>query len=146
MGFANTLDMPARQSYVIELVGKQDLISGIALNSAIVNLAKIIGPALAGIVITLLVRQPVFLLTDSVLLPYLSDCFLFIPSIFLPAKDVRILDDVREGIRYIAANKILLSTIFAMAAIGTFAMNSDVLIPVFAGEVLHMQSAAIVLC
>ncbi len=41
MGFANTLDMPARQSYVIELVGKRDLISGIALNSAIVNLAKL---------------------------------------------------------------------------------------------------------
>ena len=140
MGFANTLDMPARQSYVIELVGKRDLMSGIALNSAIVNLAKIIGPALAGIVITLLGTAACFMVNGFSFIAVLIGLF-FIHTEYIPArpKDVRILDDVREGIRYIAANKILLSSIFAMAAIGTFAMNSDVMIPVFAGEVLHMQ-------
>ncbi len=50
MGIVNTLDMPARQSFVIELVGKIDLMNAIALNSSVFNLARIIGPALAGLV------------------------------------------------------------------------------------------------
>ncbi|HBE79624.1 MAG TPA: MFS transporter, partial [Firmicutes bacterium] len=51
MGFVNTIDMPTRQSFIIEMVGKEDLLSGVALNSAIVNLAKIVGPAISGIAI-----------------------------------------------------------------------------------------------
>jgi MFS family permease len=50
MGFVNTLDMPARQSFVIELVGKEDLTNGIALNSVQFNLARIIGPAIAALI------------------------------------------------------------------------------------------------
>lgn len=50
LGIVNTIDMPARQSIVIELVGKEDLMNAIALNSMVFNLARIIGPALAGIV------------------------------------------------------------------------------------------------
>jgi predicted MFS family arabinose efflux permease len=48
MGFANTLDMPARQSFVVEMVGKDDLVNAVALNSAAFNAARMVGPAAAG--------------------------------------------------------------------------------------------------
>jgi len=50
LGFVNTLDMPSRQTFVIELVGKEDRMNAIALNSTVFNLSRIVGPAIAGIV------------------------------------------------------------------------------------------------
>src|SRR6267378_1670628 len=50
-GLANTFDMPARQAYVVELVGKTDLVSAIALNSAVFNGARVVGPAAAGLLV-----------------------------------------------------------------------------------------------
>ena len=50
LGLVNTLDMPARQSFVIQLVGKEDLMNAIALNSTMFNFARVVGPAIAGLV------------------------------------------------------------------------------------------------
>jgi predicted MFS family arabinose efflux permease len=61
LGFVNTLDMPARQSFVIELVGKQSLMNAIALNSAVFNLGRVVGPAVAGILIGVLGMAVCFL-------------------------------------------------------------------------------------
>ena len=54
LGIANTIDMPARQSFIIEMVGKEDLMNAIALNSSIFNAARAIGPAIAGLLISAL--------------------------------------------------------------------------------------------
>lgn len=142
MGFANTLDMPARQSFVIELVGKRDLMSGIALNSAIMNLAKILGPALAGLVITFLGTSACFFINGISFVAVLFGLYLInTESVAVLTKEERIWDDIVEGIRYIAAHKILWGTVLAMLAIGTFAMNTNVILPVFASEVLHKQAS-----
>jgi MFS family permease len=140
MGLANTLDMPARQAFIIELVGKHDLMSGIALNAAIVNLAKILGPALAGLVITYFGLASCFLLNGFSFVAVLIGLF-FIRTNVLPIKlkSQTILGDIIEGIRYIAANKKLWGPILAMLAVGTFAINSNVIIPVFASEALNQQ-------
>lgn len=140
MGFANTLDMPARQSFVIELVGKEDLMSGIALNSAIVNLAKIVGPALAGVAITFLGMSTCFIINGFSFIAVLIGLF-FVHTDYSGAKtqDRGIIADITEGIKYIAERKVLWRAILAMLAVGTFAMNSDVITPVFASEVLHKQ-------
>lgn len=142
MGFANTLDMPARQSFIIELVGKKDLMSGIALNTAIVNLAKIIGPALAGLVITFLGTAACFFLNGLSFIAVLVGLFfIHTNAITIRPKNKKVLDDIGEGIRYIAANKMLWGAVLAMLAVGTFAMNSNVILPVFAREVLHKQAS-----
>ncbi|PKM77912.1 MAG: MFS transporter [Firmicutes bacterium HGW-Firmicutes-15] len=140
MGFANTLDMPTRQSFIIELVGKRDLMSGIALNSAIVNLAKIIGPALAGLVITFLGTAACLFLNGLSFIAVLIGLF-YIKTDFIAIrpKNGRVLDDVVEGIKYITANKMLGGAVLAMLAVGTFAFNSNIIMPVFAREVLHKQ-------
>jgi MFS family permease len=142
MGFANTLDMPTRQSFIFELVGKADLMSGIALNSAIVNLSKIIGPAIAGVVITLLGTAACFFFNGLSFIAVLIGliCIKTNESVIRPPTR-RVLPDIMEGLRYIAANRLLWSAVLAMLAVGTFAMNSNVIMPVFAREVLHKQAS-----
>jgi MFS family permease len=141
MGFANTLDMPTRQSFIFELVGKADLMSGIALNSAIVNLSKIIGPAIAGVIITLLGTAACFFFNGFSFIAVLIGliCIKTNESVIRPPTR-RVLPDIMEGLRYIAANRLLWSAVLAMLAVGTFAMNSNVIMPVFAREVLHKQA------
>jgi predicted MFS family arabinose efflux permease len=141
MGFVNTLDMPTRQSFIIELVGKEDLMSAVALNSAIVNIAKIIGPALSGIVIISLGMSSCFFLNGvSFIAVIIGLYFIKTNPINIQKRNGKLLSEVLEGLKYIGSSKILLSAVFAMLAVGTFAMNSDVIIPVFAREVLHQQA------
>jgi MFS family permease len=64
-GFASVLDMPARQSYVLDLVGKDDLVNAIALNSAAFNAARIVGPAAAGLLIARFGVVPAFLINSA---------------------------------------------------------------------------------
>jgi MFS family permease len=138
MGFVNTIDMPTRQSFIIEMVGKEDLLSGVALNSAIVNLAKIIGPAVSGIAIASLGTASCFFLNGVSFIAVLIGLF-FIKtnSITNRKKSSSVFSDTLEGLRYIIASPVLLRAILIMLAVGTFAMNSDVIIPVFAKEVVH---------
>ena len=141
MGLANTLDMPARQSFIVELVGKQDLMSGIALNSAIVHLARIIGPAIAGLIITFFSMAACFFLNGLSFIAVLVG-LLFIKSSesLIRSKNRGMLGDVWEGLRYIASKQVLWATVLAMLAIATFAMNTNVIIPVYARDVLHKQA------
>ena len=138
MGFVNTLDMPTRQSFIIEMVGKEDLMSGVALNSAIVNLAKIIGPAISGVAIASLGTASSFFLNGISFVAVLSGLFLIkTTEVTIRRKSNSVLSDTFEGLRYIITSPVLLRAILVMLAVGTFAMNSDVIIPVFAKEVVH---------
>jgi predicted MFS family arabinose efflux permease len=142
VGFANTLDMPTRQSFVIELVGKKDLMSGIALNSSIVNLAKILGPAIAGLVITFFGTVACFFFNGLSFVAVLIGLMCIKTDKFSRRpNNISLLTDVREGLKYVVSSKVLLSAVLAMLAIGTFAMNSNVLMPVFAREVLHKPAS-----
>ena len=138
MGLVNTIDMPTRQSFIMELVGKADLLSGVALNSAIVNLAKILGPAISGVAIVSLGTASCFFLNGVSFIAVIIGLF----CITTDAGAVRrnsgnILTEAWAGVRYIIASPVLLRAILVMLAVGTFAMNSDVIIPVFAKEVVH---------
>jgi predicted MFS family arabinose efflux permease len=142
MGFVNTIDMPARQSFIIEMVGKDDLISGVALNSAIVNLAKIVGPAISGLAIASLGTASCFFLNGVSFIAVLAGLFCIkAGATATRRKNSNIMAETLEGIRYIIASPVLLRAIFAMLAVGTFAMNFDVIIPVFAKEVVHKEAS-----
>jgi MFS family permease len=145
LGFVNTLDMPARQSFVIQMVGKEDLMNAIALNSAVFNTARIVGPAIAGVVMGL-VGVGVCFLANSISFAAVVISLFFIHPMKItsqdrPAQDnslsIRhILAEIKEGIKYIYRRPILLDAVLFMAIIGTFAMNNNVLIPVFSEVVL----------
>lgn len=138
LGVVNTIDMPARQSFVIHLAGKEDLMNAIALNAAVFNGARIIGPAIAGLLMEYYGVGICFLINSISFGGVLISLFFIHPlneSVKLPAGK-RILTDIKEGLAYVYHRRILLQVIILTAIVGTFAMNNNVLIPVFSQVVL----------
>jgi len=141
IGCVNTLDMPARQSFVIELVGKEDLMNAIALNSSVFNIARIIGPALAGVVMALAGVSACFY-ANSISFAAVIIGLLFIKPIKIQTiKKInnKVLVDIKDGIKYILKDRLLFNTLVSTAIVGTFAMNFNVLIPVFAKVILKQE-------
>jgi predicted MFS family arabinose efflux permease len=141
LGLVNTLDMPTRQSFVIELVGKEDLMNAIALNSSVFNMARVIGPALAGIVMGTMGIASCFFINSISFGAVIVGLF-FVHPIAIQGRGKRkgeILSDIKDGLKYIIKNKHLLTTLQTLAIIGIFAMNFSVLVPVFAKQILGQQ-------
>ncbi len=144
LGLANTLDMPARQSFVIELVGKEDLMNAIALNSTVFNISRIIGPAIAGILMEYSGAAFCFFANAISFGAVLISLF-FIKPIHIKSEAVQkgktVFQNIGEGLRYILNNEILFTTIIIMAVVGTFAPNFSVLVPVFTSKILYINEA-----
>jgi len=142
-GFTNMFDMPSRQTFVIEMVGKDDLMNAIGLNSMIFNAARIIGPAFAGVIMAGFGVGFCFLLNCISFLPLIVGLFFIQPILVTMRRDPKnIFREIAEGLKYIYSDKILLKTIIAVAVIGTFIMNYSVMIPVFAKTVLLGNEAS----
>jgi MFS family permease len=143
LGIVNTFDMPARQSFVIELVGKEDLMNAIALNSMVFNVARIIGPALAGIVMGYAGIASCFFINSISFAAVLISLFFIKPTPVLrkPKNNSKMLVEIKDGLKYIYHNDTLLYTILVLAIVGTFAPNFNVLVPVFAKEILNQNEA-----
>ncbi|MCX7773304.1 MAG: MFS transporter, partial [Clostridia bacterium] len=143
LGFVNTLDMPARQAFVVELVGKEDLMNAIALNSSVFNIARIIGPALAGAVMAMAGVAACFYANSISFAAVIIGLFYIKPLVQAERKkkETKILSDIKEGIQYILREKEILQTLITVAIVGTFAINFSVLVPVFAKVILKQQEA-----
>lgn len=144
LGILNTLDMPTRQSFFIELVGREDLMNAIGLNSSIVNLARVLGPAAAGILIGWLGIGMCFYLNALSFLAVIAGLLMInIPRQSKTKGDVSLgetLSDIRMGLRYINERKIIKQPLLLMAVISTFVMNYNVVIPVFAQQNLGQNA------
>ena len=143
IGVANSLDLPSRQSLMIELVGKSDLMNAIALNSSIFNLARILGPAIAGVLMSLVGIGFCFLINSLSFIPVIISLAFFIKPAFSYFRNEKkhILTDIADGLKYIKNDSLLLFTFISVVIMGTFAMNFMVLVPVFAQEILKVEEA-----
>ncbi|SEP46247.1 MFS transporter [Propionispora vibrioides] len=143
MGIVNTIDMPSRQALVIELVGKEDLMNGIALNSMAFNLARIIGPAVAGLVMGYVGLAACFFINSISFAAVLASLYLIKlkPAEIKPQNNSDVWEEIKDGLTYIYHKDSLLYTIIILTIVGTFAPNFNVLVPVFAKEVLHQNEA-----
>ena len=144
LGSAACFDLTARQSYFIELVGKKDLMNAIAFNSTIVNIAKIVGPAVAGLVISSVGIAVCFILNGLSFCPVLIGLFMIdVPDrVFSSgAAQSGVLTKIREGLSYICRVPIILNIILITALINVFAGNFNVLIPVYAKQTLGLEAA-----
>jgi len=133
LGVANSFDMPTRQAFVIDLVGPEDLTNAIALNSSIFNLARLLGPALAGLVLAKYGSATCFLINTFSFLAVLTGLLLMDN---LPARkkgsSSSLKEDLKEGFRYLYNQKPLFRAILTVSALSIFAMNFSVLIPILA--------------
>lgn len=144
LGCVNTLDMPARQAFLSELVEKDELMDAIALNSAVFNMARTIGPAIAGIVMELWGISMCFYVNAFSFAAVVISLFFIHPHpIVKPAGAAPRMADMRreivDGLRYIRDKKILFITLMGLFVIGTFALNFSVLVPVFSKTVLGQE-------
>jgi len=141
LGIVNTLDMPTRQSFIIELVGREDLMNAIALNSSVFNMARVIGPALAGIIMATMGIAFCFYINSVSFAAVIVGLF-FVDPVKVHERTERkgkILSDIKDGLKYIFNNEHLANIILMVAIVGIFAMNFNVLVPVFAKEILRQQ-------
>jgi MFS family permease len=144
LGFVNTLDMPTRQSFMIELVGKTHLTSAIALNSVTFNGARIVGPALGGILIANFGIAFCFLFNALSFLAVIVSVYM-IRNLKIRTDEntvVRktVLKEIKEGLSYIRSKAILFRPLLFVAIVSTFAINFNVIIPVFAKTVLKTEA------
>jgi MFS family permease len=138
LGIVNAFDVPARQSFVVELVGREDLINGIALNSSMFNLARVVGPAVAGLLIGAVGIAGCFLINAiSYIAVIIGYGLLKLPKFEPKNEHPPILDAIREAFRFIAANGPLRAIMILVSTFSLFGISFVVLMPVFAKDVLH---------
>lgn len=142
VGSINSIDMPTRQSFVIELVGKNHLMNAVALNSSIFNAARVLGPSVAGVILAYVSIQSCYFINAISFIPVIigiisikHDC-----KIKKELKQEDIFKNIKEGLSYIKKEKILVRTFILITILGVFAFNYNILIPVFAVNVLGMGS------
>jgi predicted MFS family arabinose efflux permease len=139
LGFANVVDQPARQSFLIQMVGRADVSSAVALNSAGFNLARIIGPAIAGVVIGRLGVAPTFLVNG------LGFTGVIITLLRMKVPDPRpgpartsIFEEIAEGVRYAAGTPRLRLAIGLVFVVSLCVFNFSVYVPLLAKNVLGL--------
>lgn len=139
LGVVRAFDVPTRQSFWIELVGKEDLMSAITLNSAVVNLSRILGPSFAGVIIAKFGTATCFLLNALSFLPPLF-VLLQMPSISTPTRQNEpLLASLREGSSYLLANKTVLKLLLLIGVWSLFVGQFDVLLPVLADKTFGVR-------
>ena len=139
-GIANTVDMPARQSFIVEMVGKEDLLSAIALNSAMFNAARVVGPALAGLLIAHWGIAHAFLFNALSFVPVIGVLFAM-EAQGLPHRAARPMrEEIREGVTYAARTPRIAIVLSLVLGISAFLFNYNVVVPVLAREVLHVEA------
>ncbi|MDQ2742723.1 MAG: MFS transporter [Chloroflexota bacterium] len=141
LGTVNAFYTPARQAFVPELVEKDALMNAIALNSAIFNAARVVGPAIGGILIASLGLSLNFFLNAASYLAVIASLLLIRPRpVEASRKEERLLQNVAEGLQYIMATPVVLTILSLVGVASLFALNFTTLMPVFARFVLHVGS------
>jgi MFS family permease len=140
-GIANTVDMPARQSFIVEMVGKEDLLSAIAINSAMFNAARVVGPALAGLLIAHLGIAHAFFLNALSFVPVLAALFAMDAQGLPHPRQARPMrEEIREGLAYAARTPRIAIVLSLVLGVSAFLFNYNVVVPVLAREVLHVEA------
>ena len=139
-GLINAFDMPARQAFVVEMVEKrEDLANAIALNSSMVNAARLLGPSLGGIIIAAIGEGWCFMLDAVSYLAVIASLLAMkiTPRMTRRMSDVNVLQQLREGWTYVSRFAPIRNVLLLLALVSLVGMPYTVLMPVFANEVLH---------
>lgn len=137
LGTVNAFEIPTRQSFLPELIDRKDLVNAISLNSSIFNGARIIGPAIAGMAIPLVGEAACFFLNAaSYLWTLLAYSLISIASSQAGEESVE-KKGIGEGVRFILNSPTILRLMFLGGVISLCGMNYNVLMPVFASDILH---------
>ncbi|HTX18586.1 MAG TPA: MFS transporter [Bacteroidota bacterium] len=137
LGLVNAFDMPTRQSFVVEMVGKKDLSNAIALNSAIFNGARMFGPAIGGIIIGLFGVGWCFFLNGVSFIAVIVG-LLMMDVVEKPrgGQDTTVLRAIKDGVAYVRSEKVLEALMMLIGVVTVFGWSYAVLLPIFADRIL----------
>ena len=138
-GAINAFDMPARQAFVVQMVeDRADLSNAIALNSSMVNGARLIGPSLAGIIIAAVGEGYCFLLDGFSYVAVIVSLLLMTITVAQPRpRRSHVLAELKEGWQYVSQSTPIRSILLLLALVSLVGMPYTVLMPIFAGTILH---------
>jgi len=137
-GLANTLDMPSRQSFIANLVPRGDLMNAIALNSAVFNGARVVGPAAAGLLVARYGTAAAFLFNGLSFLAVIAALTAIrTDGAPRPRSGVGMGAEIAEGVRYALGTPRIALVFGLLLSVSLFVVNTSVLVPLIARNVLH---------
>ena len=141
LGLVSAIDSPVRQSFVVEMVGPDDLTNAVGLNSTIFNSARILGPAVAGVMITAIGTGWAFVANGISSMAVLTALALMRPAELRPSPAIdRIRGQLRAGLHYVRQRQDLLLTMVLVFVVGTFGLNFQITTALLAKQVFHRSA------
>jgi MFS family permease len=138
LGLTTAIDTPVRQSFVVEMVGKADLTNAVAINSTIFNTGRILGPAVAGVMITAVGTGWAFIANAASSIAVLAALAMMRTGELFPTTPVRRgPGQLREGLRYVRGRPDLILTMVLIFVVGTFGLNFQLTTALIAKQVFH---------
>ncbi len=148
LGMIKSVDMPPRQSFVVEMVeGKEDLTSAIGLNSAIHNTARTLGPAIAGVVVAALGEAVAFFINGLSFIAVIASLLFMrnLPAVTQPKQDTsQVIAHTMEGVRFVLNQQLLLVLMSLVAVTSFLSRPYQTLLPVFADRMLKGSAQPVV--
>jgi MFS family permease len=138
LGVVNAFDIPGRQSFLVDMVGKEDLMNAIALNSSMFNGARVIGPAVAGVLVARLGEGWCFFANGVSYLAVIAG--LLMMKVHAPARaSVKTppLEHLKEGFRFVRSTAPIRALLILLGLVSMTGMPYVVLMPIFADKILH---------
>ena len=138
LGVVNVFDNPARQTFVMEMVGRDDLPNAVSLNTVVMNASRVVGPAIGGVVITVFGLGICFFVNAASYVAVIVGLAMMRTGELHPTERVaRATGQIREGFRYVWRTPGLRNTLLAVALIGIFAYNFTVTLALLAKGTFH---------
>lgn len=143
LGVSNALDAPTRQAIVVDLVGREHLASGIAMNSMIFNISRVIGPVVAGIVLTQIGPSWCFLLNGLSFVAVIYMLWIIhIDNAPVVSAGTSPITQLKEGLLYVRQHNTIAPLLLLAVAAALFTNNLQTLLPAFSDLILHSPADA----
>jgi MFS family permease len=138
LGMVNVFDNPARQTFIMEMVGREDLPNAVSLNTVVMNASRVVGPAIGGVIITLVGLGVCFFVNAASYIAVIIGLSMMRSAELHPTGTVRrAKGQIRDGFRYVWRTPSLRNTLLAVAVIGIFAYNFTVTLALLAKDTFH---------
>ena len=138
MGAVNAFDIPARQAFLVDMVGREDLLNAIALNSSMFNGARVIGPSVAGILVASIGEGWCFAANSISYIAVIAGLLLMrVNPMAVETRGASPLDHIMEGFRFVWNTAPIRALLLLLGLVSLVAMPYSVLMPIFAAKILH---------
>jgi MFS family permease len=137
LGVVNAFDIPARQAFVVELVDREDLQNAIALNSSMFNGARVVGPAVAGVLVAAVGEGWCFLANSASYIAVIVGLLIMRVPRAPAARPASVVEHVMEGFRFVSRSRPIVALLLLLGLISLMGMPYSVLMPIIADQTFH---------